>query len=87
MLQVGCEKEITVLLQNSGFSSVDEFQAEFCTNNFFEMLAVVHVYMKGKIHTNYQDLFLEQRKFGIFWEHFLSCDIEEDCFKAVHTLL
>nr|KAG5700889.1 hypothetical protein BaRGS_012296 [Batillaria attramentaria] len=36
-------------------------QVEFCTNNYYEMLAVIHVFMKGTVHVNYQDLFLEQQ--------------------------
>ncbi|CAL1538560.1 unnamed protein product, partial [Lymnaea stagnalis] len=34
---------------------------EMCTNNFYEMVAVVEVLMHGKVHESHQDLFLEQQ--------------------------
>ena len=61
MLQAGCGVELNSLLRRLGFKSTDEMQEEFCTNNYYEMLAVVHVFMMGKVKGAYQDMFMEQR--------------------------
>lgn len=42
--------------------SVDDFQTEFCTNNFLEMIQTVHIILKENITPRFQDLFLEQRE-------------------------
>ncbi|XP_050407138.1 myb-like protein D [Patella vulgata] len=59
--KTNCLQELNSLLGSSKGTSTSAMQQEFCTNNFFEMAAVVHVYMKGKIKQDYQDLFLEQQ--------------------------
>ncbi|KAK6183530.1 hypothetical protein SNE40_010998 [Patella caerulea] len=59
--KTNCLQELNSLLGSSKGTSTSAMQQEFCTNNFFEMAAVVHVYMKGKIKHDYQDLFLEQQ--------------------------
>ncbi|XP_041353629.1 uncharacterized protein LOC121371652 [Gigantopelta aegis] len=59
--KAGCYGELSKLLLKKGYSSVAEMQLEFCTNNYYEMVAVVHIYMKGNITSDYQDLFLEQQ--------------------------
>ncbi|GFR83322.1 UPF0764 protein C16orf89-like protein [Elysia marginata] len=48
-------------LQQLGLKSIDDMQLELCTNNFYEMVAVVEVLMHGYVHKNQQDLFLEQQ--------------------------
>ena len=52
-------------------------QEEFCSNNYYEMLAVVHVFMLGRVHGNYQDMFLEQRKLVFGSGH--DCKFQSGC--------
>ncbi|XP_076442852.1 uncharacterized protein LOC143281524 [Babylonia areolata] len=58
---VGCGAEMNALLKKLGFRSADHMQEEFCTNIYYEMLAVVHVYMSGTVKDSYQDIFMEQQ--------------------------
>ena len=60
-----------------GFTSIDNMQEEFCSNNYYEMLAVVHVFMLGRVHGNYQDMFLEQRKLAFGSGH--DCKFQSGC--------
>ncbi|ESO83508.1 hypothetical protein LOTGIDRAFT_169202 [Lottia gigantea] len=59
--KAGCLQELGSLLGSAKETSVSKMQTEFCTNNFYEMAAVVHIYMQGTITGDYQDLFLEQQ--------------------------
>ncbi|XP_071081492.1 uncharacterized protein [Haliotis cracherodii] len=89
--KAGCLQEMKNIIQGQGYPDVETLQLEFCTNNYYEMLAVVHIYMKGVIRTEYQDLFLEQQfvcpNIG-FYEHLthdylqqvLSWQMESGCF-------
>ncbi|XP_067682057.1 uncharacterized protein [Haliotis asinina] len=89
--KAGCLQEMKKVIQDQGFPDVETLQLEFCTNNYYEMLAVVHIYMKGVIRNEYQDLFLEQQfvcpNIG-FYEHLthdylqqvLSWQMESGCF-------
>ncbi|XP_046571855.1 uncharacterized protein LOC124280019 [Haliotis rubra] len=89
--KAGCLQEMKKVIQDQGFPDVETLQLEFCTNNYYEMLAVVHIYMKGVIRNEYQDLFLEQQfvcpNIG-FYEHLthdylqqvLSWQMESGCY-------
>ncbi|KAL8589752.1 hypothetical protein ACOMHN_027260 [Nucella lapillus] len=59
--RAGCGDEITALMKTLGFNSTDHMQEEFCTNNFYEMLTSVHIFMSGKVSGDFQDMFMEQQ--------------------------
>ncbi|XP_061172525.1 uncharacterized protein LOC133181890 [Saccostrea echinata] len=58
--QAGCTHTVNALFKKQG-SSLEDFQTEFCTNNFLEMIQTVHVVLKENIRPRFQDLFLEQQ--------------------------
>ncbi|XP_076464882.1 uncharacterized protein LOC143296714 [Babylonia areolata] len=59
--QSGCGEQMDVLMQGLGFNSTEHMQQEFCTNNFYEMLTTVHIFLSGTVTGNFQDLFMEQQ--------------------------
>ncbi|CAG5127937.1 unnamed protein product [Candidula unifasciata] len=56
-----CSLLLSKMLLQNNMGDIGKFQLELCTNNFFEMVAVVQVLMHGKVHESQQDLFLEQQ--------------------------
>ena len=62
-------KELTDAFRDIGYPTLEAFQQEFCTNNYFEMLGVVKNELEGEIVPMYQDLFLEQRMYGVPYIH------------------
>jgi hypothetical protein len=50
------------MLVTYGRGRTENFQLEFCTNNYVEVMQVVHGTLKGHIIPRFQDLFMEQRK-------------------------
>ncbi|KAH9519469.1 hypothetical protein Btru_002763 [Bulinus truncatus] len=56
-----CSFKINNIMENHGFGNISQMQLEWCTNNFYEMVAIVQVLMHGKIHEGQQDLFFEQQ--------------------------
>ncbi|GFO15861.1 upf0764 protein c16orf89 homolog [Plakobranchus ocellatus] len=56
-----CVAAVQPYLRRYDVLDIASFQLELCTNNFFEMVAVVEVLMNGSVHESHQDLFLEQQ--------------------------
>ncbi|CAG2258017.1 unnamed protein product [Mytilus edulis] len=59
--QAGCYEELSNLLVTNGRGQTHNIQLEFCTNNYLEMMHIVHGTLKGQIIPRFQDLFMEQR--------------------------
>ncbi|KAK6999694.1 hypothetical protein BgiMline_009365 [Biomphalaria glabrata] len=58
---VNCTVNMNKIMETHGFGNVSAMQLEWCTNNFYEMVAIVQVLMHRKIHESQQDLFFEQQ--------------------------
>ncbi|XP_063429384.1 uncharacterized protein LOC134712135 [Mytilus trossulus] len=59
--QAGCYEELSNLLVTNGRGQTHNIQLEFCTNNYLEMMHIVHGTLKGQIIPRFQDLFMEQQ--------------------------